>query len=50
MSAPDPDVALSVTVPSDARPPQLSADDAFLPRPMQFPDGNPSDSIDKHIH
>jgi len=49
VTAPDPDVALSVTVPSDAPPPQLSADDVFLPRPVQFPDGNPSDFIDNHI-
>jgi len=42
VTAPDPEVALTVTMCSDVQPPQLTADDAFLPRPVQFPDGPPT--------
>jgi hypothetical protein len=47
VSAPDPDVALTPTALPDVQPAQLTADDAFLPRPVQFPDGPPT--ADQHI-
>jgi hypothetical protein len=44
---PDPEVALTVTELPDTQPPQLVADEVFVPRPTQFLDGTPT--ADSHI-
>ena len=46
MSAPDPDVALTITTPPELQSMPMNPDDVFLPRPVQISDNPPSD---KHI-